>query len=238
MHAQALRRWLPGVALLAALAVARAEPEAVILLHGLARSSSSMERLEAALEFEGYSVVNVDYASRTAPIAVLARDALQRGLSDPRVARAPRIHLVTHSLGGLLVRRYLKDQPLPRLGRVVMLGPPNGGSELVDVLGTWRIFGWINGPAGAELGTGEGSVPCGLGPVEFELGVIAGDRSINGINSLILPGMDDGKVTVERTRVAGMKDHVVVPVSHPFLMKDRTVIALTIRFLRHGRFGR
>jgi triacylglycerol lipase len=244
MHAETLRRIAAAAAFLLACAAGGAAsaaapaPEAVVLLHGLARSASSMERLEGALRDAGYAVVNVDYASRTAPIAALADAAIGGALLAPEVKAAPRVHVVTHSLGGILVRQYLAGHEIPRLGRVVMLGPPNAGSELVDALGGLELFALINGPAGRQLGTGPDSVPLALGPVHFEVGVIAGDRSINGINSLILPGPDDGKVTVERTRVDGMRAHVVVPVSHPFLMKDGKVIGLVITFLREGNFGR
>ena len=100
---------------------------------------------------------------------------------------------------------------------------------------SWWLFRKINGPAGSELGTDAKSVPNSLGPVNFELGVIAGDRSINGINSLMIAGADDGKVSVERTKVAGMKEQLVVHVSHPFLMKNRGVIAAALRFIESGR---
>ncbi len=143
---------------------------------------------------------------------------------------------MTHSLGGILVRCYFSRNDEPRLGRVVMLGPPNKGSEVVDVLKDWSLFRKINGPAGSELGTGSRSVPKRLGPVTFELSVIAGDRSINWINSLMIPGPDDGKVSVESTKVDGMKEHVVVHRTHPCIMKAKESIELTIRFLRSGSF--
>ena len=211
--------------------------EAVILLHGLCRSPGSMDRMERCLSAEGYTVVNAGYASRSASIEVLAQEAIDRALASPSLAGSTRIHFVTHSMGGLLVRQYLATRSLPRLGRVVMLGPPNQGSEIVDALGGLRLFRWINGPAGAQLGTRPDSLPNRLGPVDFELGVIAGDRSINWINSRILPGPDDGKVSVERTRVAGMKDHRVMQVTHPFLMRNRSVIDQTLHFLKHGVFA-
>jgi len=132
----------------------------------------------------------------------------------------------------------LSKHRIERLGRVVMLGPPNQGSELVDRLGSWRLFRWINGSAGQQLGTGPDSVPGRLGPVDFELGVIAGDRSINWINSGMIPGVDDGKVSVERTKVAGMKDHLVVHTTHPTMLSHRTVISAVSRFFGQGRFGR
>jgi hypothetical protein len=146
------------------------------------------------------------------------------------------VNLVAHSLGGILVRSYFAKHAEPRLGRVVMLGPPNQGSEVVDHLRSWSLFRRVNGPAGSELGTGDDSTPISMGPLTFELGVIAGDHSINWINSLMIAGSDDGKVSVERTRVAGMKEHMVVHVSHPFLMKDTAVIKAALRFVESGTF--
>ena len=107
---------------------------------------------------------------------------------------------------------------------------------MVDRLCRFRFFSYVNGPAGGELGTGANSVPNRLGPLDFELGVIAGDRSLNWINSLMIEGADDGKVSVERTKVEGMKGHVVVHATHPCLMKNRQVIDLTLAFLRDGQF--
>jgi hypothetical protein len=106
----------------------------------------------------------------------------------------------------------------------------------VDKLGSFWVFKKINGPAGSELGTDKNSAPNQLGPANFCAGVIAGNRSINWINSLLIPGRDDGKVSVERTRLAGMTDHIVVRATHPFLMRNRTVIRQTIHFLRTGQF--
>ncbi len=212
--------------------------EAVILLHGLARTDKSMAKMAAALEAEGFTVLNVDYPSREATVEALANKVIPAALADPKLKDAERLHFVTHSLGGILVRQYLKTEHPTNLGRVVMLGPPNQGSEVVDRIGDWRAFSAINGPAGKQLGTGPDSVPNQLGPVDFELGVIAGDRSINWINSLMIPGPDDGKVSVERTKVAGMKAHLILHATHPYLMKNARAIRETINFLRHGQFTR
>jgi len=211
-------------------------PEAVILLHGLCRSSHSMARMESALAGAGYQVQNVSYPSRTASIQQLADDAIGGAVARCRRNGAVRVDFVTHSLGGIMVRSYLARHDLPSLGRVVMLAPPNRGSEVVDKLGGWFLFKWINGPAGNELGTDTNSVPNRLGPVTYPVGVIAGDRSINWINSLLIPGRDDGKVSIERTRLAGMSDHIVIHATHPFIMKNREAIRQTIQFLRTGVF--
>jgi len=212
--------------------------EYVILLHGLCRTSRSMVPMARALAQAGCHVVNVDYPSRTAGIEMLSEDAIGRAVADCQKAGAVKIDFVTHSLGGILVRSYLARHTIPQLGRVVMLGPPNQGSEVVDRLGSWWAFKKLNGPAGGELGTDKNSTPNQLGPANFCVGVIAGDRSINWINSRLIPGRDDGKVSVERTRLAGMADHLVLHATHPFLMRNRTAIRQTIYFLQAGRFER
>lgn len=219
-------------------AVAKAQPEHVVLLHGLARSEKSMEPMEAALTEAGYTVSNIGYASRRATIDQLADDAVGRGVAACRAKGAVRIHFVTHSMGGILVRSHLARHEIPELGRVVMLGPPNAGSEVVDRIGGWRLFQAVNGPAGRQLGTDADSLPVTLGPVSFPVGVIAGNRSINWINSAMIPGPDDGKVSVERTKVAGMRDHIVVAATHPFMMRKDEVIRQVIHFLREERFSR
>lgn len=212
------------------------ELQGVILLHGLARTPGSLKKIEKCLASHGFLVANLGYPSRTAPVRQLSRLAIEPALAHLRGRHCARVHFVTHSLGGILVRDFLSIKHLPDLGRVVMLGPPNQGSEVVDRLRTWKVFQWLNGPAGQELGTDTQSVPNSLPPVSFELGVIAGDRSINWINSCMIPGRDDGKVSVERTKVAGMKAHLVLHVTHPMMMKNAAVIGACVRFLKTGKF--
>jgi triacylglycerol lipase len=210
--------------------------EGVILLHGLCRTPASMARMERALQAEGFVVANVGYPSRRAGIEALSEAAIGGALERPELSGCSTVHFVTHSLGGILVRSYFSRHAAGRLGRVVMLGPPNQGSEIVDRLGHWWIFGKLNGPAGLELGTAADSTPNKLGALAFDCGVIAGDRSINWINSTMIAGRDDGKVSVERTRVAGMRDHLTLHAAHPFLAGTPSAIAATLRFLRNGAF--
>lgn len=208
----------------------------VVLLHGMGRTSRSMELMADRLREAGFAVENLSYASTTRGIEDLARETL-----EPVFAAAgptQRVHVVTHSLGGILVRVYAAARRPPALGRVVMLAPPNEGAELAEALAQSPLYRAATGPAGQQLGTGSNSVPLKLGPVDFELGVIAGNRSLNPIFSRLIPGVDDGKVSVERSRVEGMKDFLVVPCSHTWIMNDREVIAQTIRFLRDGRFAK
>jgi hypothetical protein len=178
----------------------------------------------------------VDYPSRSASVEPLSEKAVGQVVSECQRNGVVAIHFVTHSLGGILVRSYLARHDISNLGRVVMLGPPNQGSEVVDKLGSFWLFKKINGPAGSELVTDSNSTPNKLGPANFCVGVIAGNRSINWINSLMIPGSDDGKVSVERTKLTGMTDHIVIRATHPFLMRKQTTIQQTIHFLRAGRF--
>lgn len=210
--------------------------EGVVLLHGLGRTSASMAKLERALASQGYVVVNHEYASRSLPIDLLSPVVVGEALAHQRLSGCSKVHFVTHSLGGILVRHYFAGRKEERLGRVVMLGPPNQGSEVVDHLKGWWVFRKLTGPAGAELSTRENSIPQQLGPVFFDLGVVAGDRSINWINNGMIPGRDDGKVSVEKTKVEGMKDHVIVHATHPFMMKNARVIKSAIAFLETGSF--
>ena len=209
--------------------------DCVVFLHGLARTSASMEKAASVFEKSGYTVVNVGYPSRKLPIEELAPMAIEAGL-DKCPAESV-VHFVTHSLGGILVRYYLEHEEISNLGRVLMLAPPNQGSAGVDSLRHFPGFKLINGPAGLQLGTREDSVPLMLGPVDYEVGVIAGTRTFNPILSQYLQNPDDGKVSVESTKVQGMTDFVVIPVSHPFIMKSSAVIEQAFSFIKTGRFA-
>jgi len=209
--------------------------QCVVLLHGLARTSLSMERMKWALEDDGYRVANVDYPSRELPIEELAPLAVEAGLEECGAA-SDGIHFVTHSLGGILVRYYFSRHRSDALGRVVMLAPPNHGSAAVDRLRGIPGFDWLNGPAGYQLGKGEDSIPRQLPVPDFEFAVIAGDRTIDPITSAVLDDPDDGRVSVEDTRLDGMKEFRVVGASHAFIMQKGDVIRLVRNFLAHGSF--
>ncbi len=208
--------------------------ECVVLLHGLARVSNSMGELTEKLEKAGYQAENINYSSRKYSIDVLAKEAIARGLE--RCGPAAQIHFVTHSLGGILLRYYCETTPIANLGRVVMLGPPNHGSELVNMLLHVPGFKFFAGPAGITLGTGEGHVPQALGAVDFDLGVIAGTVNINPLSFFTINKPNDSVVSVESTKVEGMNEHLVLPVMHTIMMRSNLVIDNVVHYLKTGSF--
>ncbi len=189
--------------------------ETVLLLHGLGLNRLAMTRLACALERDGYRVINVSYPSRSVPLEKLAADWL------PATLRA---------------QKYLRDHTPPHLGRIVMLAPPNHGSEVADRLRDNPVFRLFTGVNGHRLGTAADSLPRQLGPLDADLGIIAGDRSLNPLFSAWIGAPSDGKVSVESTRLAGMRDHLVVPISHTWLQWRGPVIEQIKTYLRTGKF--
>ncbi|MFV8819856.1 esterase/lipase family protein [Haliea sp. E17] len=217
-------------------ATSAAPAQCVILLHGLLRSELSMLAVAWKLQDAGYAVANVTYPSLTRPIPELAQIAVNAGLAECREQGLSRFHFVTHSLGGILLREYLSHTDIEGLERVVMLGPPNQGSALADYVQGIDFIQPLAPQAIAQLGTGEASVPRQLGPVDFELGVIAGTMA--GLSPLpwVLQGPSDGTVTVEETRVAGMVDFIELDASHSFIMWNADALQQVLYFLQQGHF--
>jgi len=214
--------------------------ERVVLLHGIFKTSRSMAPVTKMLSREGYETLSVDYASTTASLDSIADTLRATILHDAfwEQSAAP-VHFVTHSMGGLVIRRFLhkfKDTlPVGKIGRVVMIAPPNGGSEIADFVHQWPLYSRLYGPAGMELTTIAQGLP--RDDVYYDLGIIAGtNKWLYLLSSLLIKGPNDGRVSVARTKYNGMKDHASVRGTHPFMMMRRDTKAQTIYFLKHGVF--
>jgi pimeloyl-ACP methyl ester carboxylesterase len=212
-----------------------ASADYVILLHGLGRTPLSMKRIEWTLQKQNYRVINVSYPSTRVCIQDAANNWLGNVLENQTTDPTVKIHFVAHSLGGIILRQYLSNHEIPNLGRVVMLAPPNHGSELADRLRNNCLYRLATGPAGQQLGTSESCIPRQLGPVNFELGVIAGDRSLNPLFSSWIPGADDGKVSVFSAKIPGA-DFLRVRHSHTWMAWSPQVNSAVAQFLRAGHF--
>lgn len=210
--------------------------DCVIVLHGLGRTAWSMSKVERTLTEAGYNVWNKTYPSRAKNIQNLANEHISQGLNACRDQSARQIHFVSHSMGGILVRQYLQNMEIGELGKIVMLSPPNQGSELSDFLREYRLFDFIMGPAGQQLGTGSTSLPKSLAPVPGKIGVITGNKGLPLLSKLI-PGDDDGKVSVESAKLREMTDFLVVGTGHTFIMNNEEVLKEILTFLETGRFA-
>ncbi|MDE2578071.1 MAG: alpha/beta fold hydrolase [Hyphomicrobiales bacterium] len=209
--------------------------DTVALLHGIANRAASLYRIELALRAAGYNARGVNYPSTSCSIDEIV-DRIDAQLTTLAAQTPGRLHIVAHSMGGLVARAWLARRRAQNTGALVMLGTPNGGSELADRLsryGFYRMFG----PAGAQLTTAAApDLNRDLGRPYYPVGVIAGDRSVNPLAWRVFPCAHDGAVSVEASRLDGMTDHIVMPVSHTLMLLDRRVIAQTLHFLREGRF--
>lgn len=210
----------------------------VVLLHGHGRSGRSMRALAEAFESAGFATLAPDYGMRDAMDVITRRIAPEIAAFSETVAGP--LHFATHSLGGLVARVLLVAQRPARLGRVVMMAPPNAGSPLAEMLYSYGLGELVLGPVGGFLRTArEAQVQARLGDIDFELGVIAGDRAADPIIPAgLMPLPHDGKVPVAATRITGMRDHIVLPVAHSFMIRDPRVIAQALAFVQTGSFAR
>lgn len=208
----------------------------VIVIHGMTRSSSSMKKMAQFLTSNGYTVYLFDYATRKHSIQEISFE-LQIFIKKQNLPESAKINFVTHSMGAVILRDCVSKYGIKTIGRVVMLSPPNNGSEAVDFFSGIRISNYIIGPSFNQLKTDENSFVNSLPLPDFEYGVITGKRSINWVNSVIIPGPDDGKVSLESASLPNMKDFKVVAHTHPFIMNSKEVMGYTLNFIEYGFFG-
>lgn len=213
--------------------------ECVVILHGMGRTTFSMNSLESYLNENGFDTVNGDYTVRGKELAEIAEGDVDDAVQKCLAKNPGKVHFVTHSLGALLVRQYLQTSQI-KGGRVVMLAPPNKGSELGDIGPKYiPLYNWFFGPVGSKLGLGPESLPVNIKPLEgVEVGIIAGNGTINPFYSLLVSGEDDGKVSLESAKLDEMKDFIVVKTSHTFIMYRTAVKEQVVEFFKNGYFKR
>jgi pimeloyl-ACP methyl ester carboxylesterase len=211
--------------------------DGVVLLHGIARTSRSLRKMERSLQASSFATFNIDYPSRKKPLEELAA-YIHPAISAFAASIDGPLHFVGHSMGGLLTRVYIARHRPERLGRVVMLGTPNAGSEIADFLQRFRIYRAFYGPAGLQLTTGGDPSLKNLPPIDYPVGIIAGIRTIDPISSFfLLPRPNDGKVSVHSTRLEGSTGHTLVAASHTAITHHPLAIEKTRNFLLTGRFN-
>jgi pimeloyl-ACP methyl ester carboxylesterase len=210
----------------------------IVFLHALARTPRSFNKMQKTAEACGFRTLNLSYASRTKTLEALADDIHEEVERFCREATGS-IHFVGHSMGGLLARVYLSKYRPVRLGRVVLIGTPNSGSEVADALGRFWIYRTLFGPAGLQLGTAYSRTDINPRyPPTYPVGIVAGNRTVDPVSWwLFLPRPNDGKVSVENTKLVGMTDHIVIGTAHALLASNSEAIKQTIAFLREGRFA-
>lgn len=214
----------------------------VVVLHGLFRSAANMVSLARTLKLQGgYTVFNISYPSTRGTVADHAAQ-LHRVLT--RLEGIEKLHLVAHSLGNIVIRHYWNDQtnpaqdrkPDPRIQRLVMLGPPNQGARLAEMLASNFLVGAALGPPGRDFACGWNDLAPRLATPTCEFGIIAGGRGQQRGYNPLLPEDNDLVVTVASTKLAGARDHLLLPVFHTTMMNDPAVKRAVLSFLKHGWF--
>lgn len=193
-----------------------------------------MERIASRLRKLGCQTLNIGYPSRRFDLDHLATHVWRR--IEPHVqSQTTPVHFVTHSLGGIILRLLDREHP-GLVHRAVMLAPPNQGTRWVNSFYQNRVFRSIIGPAGMQVRTGNDQYFNSLGPVHFELGVIAGNRPDNPAAKIFFSEPNDGRVSVHSTRIPGMQSHLVLPLGHFYIMFPNAVIIQIANFLEKGDF--
>jgi len=209
----------------------------VILMHGLARSHHCLDKLADKLRKENYVVVNRDYPSTRKSIKTLAEEDLASMVASCSTYHPDEINFVTHSMGGIILQYYLQHHTIPHLHNIVMLSPPNHGSEVADLLKNLWLYKWMAGPAGQELTTEATSVPNQLKLTgDYHIGVITGSYSLVPFSYYIFGDGNDSAVSIKSSQTKCMKDFITISSSHPFIMKNDHAHREIIYFLKHGKF--
>jgi len=209
--------------------------ETVVLLHGILRTSKHMKPLAEHLKNNGYNVLNIDYPSGKFPLEKLV-DLTAENINSKLPVATEKVHFVGYSMGGLLARGIINKYRPANLGRVLLLATPNGGSEFANFWKENILYRKLYGEAGQQLTINNPAINEICGKIDYEVGVISGNFSIDQSSAYLISGENDGKVSIESSKIDGMRDHIVVSASHTFFPSNKEVKRQTLEFLRNGRF--
>lgn len=213
--------------------------ETVILLHGIIRNHFDMMLLEKRMKKEGYACINIKYPSTKYSIEALAEQINAQLEQDENYTGADKVHFVVHSMGGLITRHILARHRPVNMGSVIMLGTPNKGSEMADYLAEHKYlaspFHYIFGPSASQLRTAHKHFEDEV--IDFPLGIIASDASLNPIGKQVFGAPNDTLVSIESTKIEGMNDHIIIPSPHALMMFDPRIINQVVAFLKNGKFN-
>ncbi|MBD3667861.1 MAG: lipase [Kangiella sp.] len=210
----------------------------VILIHGMGRTRFSMRSLEKYFKDEGYQVINESYDSRSKTIETIAVEHIGQLLSSIDSDEYEAIHFVTHSLGGIMLRYYLSHHSINKLGRIVMIAPPNQGSEVAELYKDKLWYKLATGKPGQQLYINNNPLLEQLKPVPADVGIMIGTKSSDPWFNHAFAGPHDGKVSVESARLPEMKDFITVDHGHTFIMNNKKVQQQIAHFLQHGIFDK
>lgn len=207
----------------------------IILLHGINGSSSELANIEAYLVSQDESVENIDYPSTEYPIEVLVSDYVGPML-EQFAREVDTVHFACHSMGNIVLRYYLKDHPDYPYGRIVMMGPPNQGSQLTDTFKKWKYYKKRYGPAGDQIGTDVEDLLNLSKQLPRDVGIIAGTKTMFFLYSWIIPGKDDGKVSHSSMKSPGYRAFVTVPYHHDEMTYKEDLAELILNYIKNGEF--
>lgn len=207
----------------------------LILVHGINKSSKVLTGLEKFVGKQGFEVLNIDYPSTKFPIEHLI-DIVHLHIHQKLQQEYSNVSFVGFSMGGLIIRAYLHKYKISNLGKVVLVGTPNQGSEVADFLKNNKLYQKLYGPAGQQLITEQEEFSEIFGSVYYECGIIAGSLPLDPCFVFMRGKPNDGKVTVESTKIENMRDHVIVKVPHWYQSRSKKIWFNILHFLKHSSF--
>ncbi len=206
----------------------------IFLIHGINSSPKDFKKMETAFKSYDYKVINFGYHSKVYTVNQIADNFLKRKIAS--VSQNDTINFITHSLGAIVLRAYLRDNKPKNIGKIVMIAPPNQGSEVANFFKDFFLYKIFYHKSGASLSY-NGIKKLALPNCDnYFCGIIAGTHTQLPFFSIFIKGEDDGKISVERTKLKGMKDFITLPYPHDTILKKQETIIQCKEFIKNGKF--